>query len=708
MNSGSESLLEVRSLQTHFFTDDGVIKAVDGVSFSIPHGKTLCVVGESGCGKSITARSILNIVDYPGRIVGGDILFRPKAGREINIAKLDPRGKDIRAIRGKDITMIFQEPMSSLSALHTIGDQIIEAILLHMHVSKQQARQLAINALRKVGIPRPSEMIDAYSFQLSGGMRQRAMIAMALVCEPKLLIADEPTTALDVTTQANMLDLIRELQHDMGMSVMFITHDLGVVAEIADEVAVMYLGVIIERGSVDEIFADPKHPYTRALLRSIPKLRVGGIGKGRLDAIRGMVPHPLNRPGGCPFHDRCDFAVNGVCDQIKPPIIKLSDEHEVSCLIYDKENPIPIIEHTADQETVVEDSIRQMQSAEEMLLKVNELKMHFPITRGLFNKVVGQVKAVDGVSFVIYQGETLALVGESGCGKTTLGHTLLRLYDPTSGEILYTNENTEVDLAKLSKKQIKRYRREIRMVFQDPHASLNPRLPVIEIVGEPLKVNGLAKGRALEERVADLLQKVGLRPEYLHRYPHAFSGGERQRIGIARALAPYPKLIVADEPVSALDVSIQAQILNLLKDLQAEFGLTYLFISHDLSVVAHISDRVAVMYVGKIVELADTATLFEQPHHPYTEALLSAVLRPDPKMRSDKNRIRLEGDVADPSFDHMGCAFHPRCRYRQEKCETEVPVLRQTADGHYAACHFAEELHLKGVQTITPNEILTR
>ncbi|MBE2184020.1 MAG: ABC transporter ATP-binding protein [Anaerolineae bacterium] len=708
MSSGSENLLDVRNLQTHFVTDDGVIKAVDGVSFSIPRGKTLCVVGESGCGKSITARSILNVVDPPGRIIGGDILFRPEAGREINIAKLDPRGKDIRAIRGKDITMIFQEPMSSLSALHTIGDQITEVILLHMHTSKQEARQLAINALRKVGIPRPAEMIDAYSFQLSGGMRQRAMIAMALVCEPKLLIADEPTTALDVTTQANMLDLIRDLQRDMGMSVMFITHDLGVVAEIADDVAVMYLGTIIERGSVDEIFTDPKHPYTRALLRSIPKLSIGGIGRGRLDAIRGMVPHPLNRPSGCPFHDRCDFAVAGICDQIKPPIVTFSDEHEVACLLYDKENPLPVNQQTVDQEPAVEANFRQPHSSDEVLLEVNDLKMHFPITSGLFNRVVGQVKAVDGVSFLVYQGETLALVGESGCGKTTLGHTLLRLYDPTAGEILYTQENAEVDLAKLPKNRLKRYRREIRMVFQDPHASLNPRLPVIEIIGEPLKVNGLAKGRALEKRVTDLLQKVGLRPEYIHRYPHAFSGGERQRIGIARALAPYPKLIVADEPVSALDVSIQAQILNLLKDLQAEFGLTYLFISHDLSVVAHISDRVAVMYVGKIVEMADTSTLFEQPHHPYTEALLSAILHPDPKTRNDKNRIRLEGDVADPSFDHKGCAFHPRCRYRQEKCETEVPALRQTADGHFAACHFAEELHLKGVQTIAPDEILTR
>lgn len=700
MVATSDNLLEVKNLQTHFFTDEGVVKAVDGVSLSIPRGKTLCVVGESGCGKSITARSILNVVDPPGRIVGGDILFRPEPGQEINIAKLNPRGPEVRAIRGKDITMIFQEPMSSLSALYTIGNQIIEAIRWHLPLSKQEARTLAIQALGKVGIPRPSELIDAYSFELSGGMRQRAMIAMALVCEPKLLIADEPTTALDVTTQANILDLIRDLQRDMGMSVMFITHDLGVVADIADEVAVMYLGTVVERGAVNEIFNDPKHPYTRALLRSIPKLSVRRTA--RLDAIRGLVPHPLNRPGGCPFHDRCDFAAAGVCDVTVPPAVSLEGGREVRCLIYNDVVPAANFADPTGYQNEAEASVL----SDQPLLTVNQLKMHFPITQGFFNRITGYVKAVDGVSFTLYEGETLALVGESGCGKTTLGHSLLRLYDPTAGEMLYKSTDGDVvDLAQVKRGQLKRYHREIRMIFQDPHSSLNPRLPVIEIVGEALKVNGLAQGAALEERVRDLLEKVGLRPEYIRRYPHAFSGGERQRIGIARALAPYPKLVVADEPVSALDVSVQAQILNLLKDLQAEFGLTYLFISHDLSVVSHISDRVAVMYVGRIVELAATESLFENPQHPYTEALLSAVLRPDPRARSDRSRIRLEGDVADPANPPGGCAFHPRCRYAQDICQTDVPALRTTREGHFAACHFAEDLQLKGVQTIALADI---
>ncbi len=695
MMQASDHLLEVKDLQIHFFTNEGVVKAVEDVSFGIPRGKTLCVVGELGCGKSVMARSILQIVDPPGRVVAGDILFRPTPGTEMNLAKLKPNGTDIRAIRGKDITMIFQEPMASLSPLYTIGNQIVEAIRWHSSLSRQEARERAIEALAKVGIPRPRELIDSYAFELSGGMRQRAMIAMALVGEPKLLIADEPTTALDVTTQANVLDLIRDLQHDMQMSVLFITHDLGVVADIADEVVVMYLGVIVERGPVDQIFAAPKHPYTRALLRSIPRLSTRK--KARLDAIRGSIPHPLNRPHGCPFQTRCEFAVAGVCDKHYPALV-VEGKQEVRCFLYG-EHPLITAKEIITPTAEAESTLPVSPAAQRMLLEVNDLKMHFPITSGLLNRVIGHVKAVDGVSFAIYEGETLGLVGESGCGKTTLGHTLLRLYNPTSGEIMYTPEDGHpVDLAKLDVKQIKPYRREIRMVFQDPQSSLNPRLPVLEIVGEALQVNGIAHGKALEVRVRDLLQRVGLRPEYIRRYPHAFSGGERQRIGIARALAPNPRLIVADEAVSALDVSVQAQILNLLKELQGEFGLTYLFISHALNVVAHISNRAAVMYVGKIVELTTTEELFQNPLHPYTEALLSAVLKPDPNARRENNRIRLKGDVADPSHPPSGCPFHTRCLYVQDRCIVDVPALRESRSGHLVACHFAETLHLKGVE----------
>ena len=387
-----------------------------------------------------------------------------------------------------------------------------------------------------------------------------------------------------------------------------------------------------------------------------------------------------------------------MCDTHEPPLTILPDGREVRCFLYGDPPQIKAPDSVTHVAPLPNATPPEPILTERTLLKVNDLKMHFPITSGFFNRTVGYVKAVDGVSFAIYEGETLGLVGESGCGKTTLGHSLMRLYNPTSGEILYqSEEDMAVDLARLTMSQLKRYRREIRMIFQDPHSSLNPRLPVIEIIGESLQVNGLAKGQELEDRVRDLLQKVGLRTEYLHRYPHAFSGGERQRIGIARALAPYPKLVVADEAVSALDVSVQAQILNLLKDLQAEFGLTYLFISHALNVVAHISDRVAVMYVGKIVELAATDNIFQKPQHPYTEALLSAVLKPDPSIRDDNTRIRLEGDVADPAHPPPGCAFHPRCRYAQDRCRVEVPALRSTQEGHLVACHFAEELTLTGV-----------
>jgi peptide/nickel transport system ATP-binding protein len=689
-----DSLLEIDNLRTHFFTPEGVVKAVDGVSLKIPRGKTVCVVGESGCGKSITARSILQVVDPPGRIVEGAIRFHPTPESSIDLTQLHPFGEELRAVRGKDIAMIFQEPMSALSPLYTIGNQIMEVLRWHVPISKQDARAQTIAALRKVGIPRPAELVNAYTFELSGGMRQRAMIAMALVCEPKLLIADEPTTALDVTTQAVVLDLMRDLQQQSGMSMLFITHDLGVVAEIADEVAVMYLGAVVEHGTVDEVLRDPKHPYTRALLRSIPKL--DRQRRARLEVIEGMVPHPLNRPQGCSFHPRCASAQAGLCDVIVPETLAIEGARSVRCLAYDTRYRVNI----QDIPTLPEESGLSVASPppQRTLLNVDQLKMHFPITKGFFNRTVGHVKAVDGVSFAIYEGETLGLVGESGCGKTTLGQCIMRLYKPTRGAVHYTRADEKtIDLATLHGAALKALWREIRMVFQDPYSSLNPRLPVVEIIGETLRVNSDMDDAAIEARVRDLLTKVGLRPEYIRRYPHAFSGGERQRISIARTLASTPRLIVADEPVSALDVSVRAQILNLLRELQEEYRLTYLFISHDLSVVAHISDRVAVMYAGRIVELAPTEPLFARPRHPYTEALLSAVLEPDPQQRRSETRIRLEGEVADPANPPSGCAFHPRCRYAQERCKLEVPALREMTSGALAACHYADELDLDGI-----------
>ncbi len=702
----SDLMLEVKGLHTHFFTSEGVVKAVDGVDLTIERGKTLCVVGESGCGKSVSARSILQILDRPGRVVSGEILLHRSTGNgptarieTIDLAALSPGGRQMRDIRGRDVAMIFQEPMTSLSPVHTIGNQIYEAMNV---LSKEEAHDRTLENLRLVGFPRPESAVDRYPFQLSGGMRQRAMIAMALACSPKLLIADEPTTALDVTTQAQILELIRELQHELGMSLMMITHDLGVVAEMADDVAVMYLGTVAESGTVDQIFHQPEHPYTRALLRSIP--RVGEQDQERLFTIRGTVPNPFNRPSACPYHTRCDSFMPGICGVHDPPAVRFEGDHLARCLLHtdladtsriraENVHPAP-----ADVPATTPDDRESGSRPGEVLLNVRNLHMHFTVTHGFLGRSSDEVRAVDGVSFGIWRGETLGLVGESGCGKTTIGRSIVRINQPTSGELHYRKPDGDVvDVAQLNGGALKALRSEIRMVFQDPHSSLNPRMTLHDIIAEPIRAHGLTRGRkAVDERVADLLRKVGLRPEYMRRYPHAFSGGERQRVSIARALATNPRLLVADEAVSALDVSVRAQIINLLKDLQREMELTYLFVSHDLSVVQHICDRVAVMYLGRIVELAETSKIFASPRMPYTEALLSAVPIADPRLRGSTSRIMLQGEVPDPSNPPSGCPFHTRCRYVQDRCRIEEPALREVRPGHLAACHFSEELDLQG------------
>jgi peptide/nickel transport system ATP-binding protein len=561
-----QPILEVRDLRTYFPVRNGVVKAVDGVSFTLHRGKTLCIVGESGSGKSVTARSILQIVDRPGRIEGGSMLFRRDDGTTTDLAKLDPRSGAIRAVRGAEIAMIFQEPMSSLSPVHTIGNQIMEVLRLHMKMPKAQARARAIELLKAVEIPNPERAIDRYTFEFSGGMRQRAMIAMALACDPAVLIADEPTTALDVTTQAEILDLMKRLQDDRGMTVIFITHDMGVVAEIADEVAVMYNGKIVERGTVEQIFHSPVDPYTRMLLGSVLKL------EQRSEIRLKRAPAPPDPPP---------------------------------------------------------------------LLEIQNLKMWFPIKKGFFQRVVDHVKAVDDVSLTVKPGETLGIVGESGSGKTTLGRCLLRVYDPTEGAMRYRRaDGSVIDLAKSDDATLRQCRREMRMIFQDPFASLNPRMTVGQIIQEPLLVNGIAKGGELQDRVAGLMRKVGLDPAWTERYPHAFSGGQRQRIGIARAIALEPRLIVADEATSALDVSLRAQMLDLLLQLQDELGLSYVFVSHDISVIRYTCDRVAVMYRGRVVEIGTAEQVCDSPQHDYTKALLSAVPRPDPRQRRMHKRHR--------------------------------------------------------------------
>ena len=559
--STSSLLLKVRDLQTHFPIRTGTIKAVDGVSFDVQRGKTLCVVGESGSGKSVTARSILQIVDEPGRIMGGSMLLHRADGSSLDLAQLGQRSREIRAVRGAEIAMIFQEPMSSLSPVHTVGNQIMEVLTLHLKMSKDQARARCVELLTQVEIPNPAKAVDRYTFEFSGGMRQRVMIAMALACKPALLIADEPTTALDVTTQAEILDLIKNLQKTQGMAVMFITHDMGVVAEIADEVIVMNHGRVVETGSVDAIFHAPQDPYTQMLINSVTKL-------GRTADIR------LKRP--------------------------------------------PIA------------------GSAEPILQVRGLQQYFGSAKTL-------VKAVDGVSFDVMPGESLGIVGESGSGKTTMGRCLLRVYEPHAGSINYRRaDGSVVDIVQANKQTLKDCRREMRMIFQDPVGSLNPRMTVAQIVGEPLLVNGIATGKALDERVAELLQNVGLEPAWRERYPHAFSGGQRQRIGIARAIALNPRVIIADEATSALDVSLRSQMLDLLLNLQDKLGLSFVFISHDIAVIRYFCDRIAVMYRGKIVETGETNQVCDAPTHPYTQALLSAIPQPDPRKRSMHKRFRYQ------------------------------------------------------------------
>ncbi len=557
MTMNNDTLLKVDNLRTYFPTRTGLFKAVDDVSFELKRGKTLCVVGESGSGKSVTARSILQIVDKPGRIEDGSIVLTRGDGSSVDLAKLDPRGKEIRGVRGKEIAMIFQEPMSSLSPVHRIGAQIGEALRIHFGIRGKAQRDRVLELLRQVEIPRPETAIDRYTFEFSGGMRQRVMIAMALACNPQVLIADEPTTALDVTTQAEILDLIKRLQHSHGMAVLFITHDMGVVAEIADEVLVMYRGKVMERGSVEQIFHAPKDDYTRRLIGSVVKLEK----KAEVRLTRSEIPVGA------------------------PP-----------------------------------------------LLAVKNLSLTFP----------SGLKAVDDVSLIVRAGETLGIVGESGSGKTTMGRCLLRIYDPQAGAMKYRRaDGSTVDLCSADKTTLKDVRHDIRMIFQDPVGSLSPRKTVGQIIAEPLKLAGV-KGRSLDDRVSELMQQVGLEPAWRERYPHAFSGGQRQRIGIARAIALKPRLIVADEATSALDVSLRSQMLDLMMKLQDELGLSYVFISHDMSVIRYMCDRVAVMYRGKIVEAGETDQVVNNPAHDYTRALLSAIPHPDPRNRRIHNRFRYD------------------------------------------------------------------
>ncbi len=665
-----ETLLQVKNLKTWFDTPEGIVHAVDGIDFDIAAGETLALLGESGCGKSISALSLLQLVPQPaGRVVSGRALLRDQ-----DVLALPER--DMRAIRGKRMAMIFQEPQTSLNPVLTVGEQISEAIPDVDKLTRREKRARVAALLQAVGIADAARRYDEYPFQLSGGMKQRVMIAMALATQPDLLIADEPTTALDVTIQAQILALLKELQKKTGMAMLLITHDLGVVAEMADRVAVMYAGQIVELAPRKLFFSAPQHPYSRKLFRSVPSRLQRGAA---LEVINGSVPSLRQKFRGCRFADRCDRAWK-LCDKKLPAWIE-DDERGVRCHLYDESISTPPSAPLPRRKSRKTPLVTAGKTGE-ALLQVCELRVHFPIHQGVFQRVVGHVKAVDGVSLDIARGRTLALVGESGCGKTTVGKGILQLVPSTGGRVLYDNR----ELTQLKGEELRALRRHFQIIFQDPYASLNPRMLVGEILEEGMRAQEMGAGRPERvARVAELLQQVGLPADARQRYPHEFSGGQRQRICIARALAVKPALIVCDEPTSALDVSVQAQVLNLLKGLQDDLGLSYLFITHNLSVVEYLAHEVAVMYLGRIVERGRVDEVLEKPKHPYTEALLSAV--PVIEAKDRRTIIRLQGDMPSPSDPPSGCHFHPRCPQAMDICRRQYPATTEFSGTHEARCH---------------------
>ena len=629
------NVLLVRDLKVEFHVPEGVIKAVDGVSFRIPQGKTVALVGESGSGKTVVSQAILGILPKPARITSGEILFfdPDKPGNFVDIAKLEPDGRPLRALRGNRISVIFQEPMTSLSPLHTVGNQIAEALLLHGGNDLATALERSREILGLVGFPDPAQAVHTYPFELSGGLRQRAMIAMALICRPVILIADEPTTALDVTIQAQILKLIGDLQAELGMAILMITHDLGVVANVADEVVVMYQGEVMERGRRDDVFRQARHPYMQALLHAVPRFD--------MKAGERLVPIREIRSQG-------------------------------SALMRRIEQPNKAGTEPWDGKT----------ERRAPILEVRGVCKSFTTRRAsvLGSKQSGSQIAVDDVSFSIGRGECLGLVGESGCGKTTTSKVIIRALSADSGEVVYNDRGTAIDVLALRGRKLFDYRRKVQYIFQDPFGSLNPRMTVYDIVSEPLVIHRIGDEEERQQRVRELMDVVGLDVRFLRRYPHSFSGGQRQRIGIARALALRPEMIICDEPVSALDVSIQAQVLNLLKDLQASLGLTYLFISHNLAVVDYIADHIAVMCSGRLVEMAKREVLFHNPVHPYTKALLSAVPKPDPDTRLDLTAL-MAGRCSDPG------AWQPPFTVDGER----RPRLVDLGAGHFVRAALSEQ-----------------
>ena len=658
-------LLSVRSLRAGFVAGGRVLAAVDGVDFDLRAGETLALLGESGCGKSATALSLLRLLPAAGRILGGEVCFD---GRDL----LQLPEAEMRSVRGSGMAMIFQEPATSLNPVLTNGRQIGEVLERHLGLRGAAVRERALELLSAVGIADASRRLDEYPFQLSGGMKQRVMIAIALAANPRLLIADEPTTALDVTIQAQILDLLRRLRAERGMGILLITHDLGVVAQMAHRVGVMYAGEIVEEAARDAFFTSPRHPYTQKLFAALPDPARRG---GSLETIAGQVPALSAMPGGCRFAERCPH-VWSRCREETPVWYDVGESHRVRChLLGEPGRGVASIPKCDGPAPV-------LAPPNSSLLAVTDLRVHFPIRRGVLQRTVGQVKAVDGVALQLVRGRTLALVGESGCGKTTVGKAVLQLIKPTDGRVQLEGR----ELTGLSRDELRPLRRRLQMIFQDPFSSLNPRLPVGEIIGEGMSALGVSSSADRADAIAALLRQVGLDAAAAHRYPHEFSGGQRQRVAIARALAVQPELIVCDEPTSALDVSVQAQILNLLKALQDDFGLAYLFITHNFAVVDYLAQDVAVMYLGRIVERGTVDEVLRSPRHPYTKALLSAV--PSPRLDAQPDFVRLAGETPSPANPPSGCHFHPRCPLASEQCRESYPQTKEVTVSHSVNCHW--------------------